>query len=291
MAAQKGLRWSPAQVAVRFIVLLTLTYVVLVGFLMLSEDRMIFIPPSGIARSTPEALGLSFQSLRIPVDGGQVDAWFLEQPAQDSPIPVVFYCHGNGNELSQLVGVSAIFYSLGWNVMLFDYRGYGQSSPPQGPLSEDSVVADARAAFDWLSQRFPKDRIVIWGHSLGSSIAARVARDVRPAGVILEGAFPSVLDMAHYRFPGIPIFDFMIANKFNTAAYLAESSFPKLLLHAENDRVVPLELGRNLLERIAGPKELLVLDGIGHNDLPSVHNKYDEQFKAIVRQWVVAPVH
>jgi fermentation-respiration switch protein FrsA (DUF1100 family) len=261
-----------------------LSYCLVLAYLVVAQRSIIFVPsPPGA--TTPANYGLSYETVAIPVGTeGSLSAWWIKHAEMESK-PTVVYCHGNGGTLSSYAYVARIFYDLGWNALIFDYRGYGTSSAPQ-ELSEESVSKDADRAYRWVLERVPEQRVVIWGHSLGGAIAARLASQHSPAGLILEGAFPSLLQMAKARYPLFPIREFMLKDSFDTARYLKDQTFPKLFLHAERDEIIPLSLGEELYAAAPLPKQQLIIKGVGHNDFPSVHEQYDYTIQSIVAEWI-----
>lgn len=184
--------------------------------------------------------------------------------------------------------VARIFYDQGWNALLFDYRGYGKSSPVV-QLSEETVAQDARYAYQWVLGKVAERRVIIWGHSLGGAIAARLAASQHPAGLILESTFPSLLRMAQHRFPLFPIHGFMLKDSFDTQQYLNDRAFPVLFMHAERDEIIPFAVGQELFAAARPPKQQLVIEGVGHNDFPSVHERYDRQIQSWVADQMPQP--
>lgn len=214
--------------------------------------------------------------------------WWVPQ-SQPETAPTLLYCHGNGADLSALAEVASIFHSWGLNALLFDYRGYGSSSP--APLSEQAVLEDSQAAYDWLTRAkgVPAKSIVFWGHSLGSAIAAKLATTRQAAGLILEGAFPRIYDVGRYRYPWLLLFPFMLFDPFATQEYLRSTEIPTLHLHAEKDSVIPLSLGQQLIKSSRPAAELIVLEGIDHNDFPSVQILYKERILRFIHSSINKP--
>lgn len=258
-------------------------YILLHIVLVISQRKLIFLPPP-LERTTPADYGTPFQSLKIPVaGGGEIAAWWIEQP-DGGDHPTILYSHGNAANLPLLSEVASIFYSYGWNALMYDYRGYGESSAATA-LNEESLAEDAFSAWQWVSHRRPANTIILWGHSLGAAVAARLAERTEPAGLILEGAFPDLTTAARFHYPWALIFPFMLESKFATASHLANHRYPILFVHTENDSVVPLELGRRTFELASGPKEFLLIPRIGHSDFPSVAKQHANFLKETCTRW------
>lgn len=266
-----------------FLVPLLLAYLTIVGFYVLFQRRLIF-HPVGLTDTTPADFHLKdYRDVSFPsLDGVTLTGWWIEHPGKDPRRPVLLYCHGNADCVSQLAEVSKIFYDFGFDALIFDYRSYGGSQ--KAPLSEKAVDGDAQAAYQWLkASGIPDNRILIWGHSLGSSVAAELASQTHPAGLILEGAFPSIYAVSRQRNPWLLVFPSMILDKFETGKYVAERTCPLLEIHAEKDTIIPIELGRRAFEKAAEPKKWLVIQGINHNDFPSVATQYEKPIMAFVQ--------
>lgn len=249
-----------------------------VGF----QRRLIYYPRP-LNGTTPHQYGLNrYQEVSFPAsDGVTVTGWWIEHPGKDPQRPVLLYCHGNAANLSLLSEVSKIFYDFGFDALLIDYRGYGNSQ--KAPLTEESVGRDASSAYQWLRARgIPENRIILWGHSLGSSVAAKLATQAHPAGLILEGAFPSIQAVARDKYPWLLILPFMIEDKFDTEKYVAHRACPLLEFHAERDTIIPIKMGEKVFEKAVGPKEWVVVKDTDHNDFPSVAYQY----KKIVMDFV-----
>lgn len=253
----------------RLIIVVLLSYSAVVVYLYSNQRNLIFIP-----RSFDESVKYSAQDVYLKSsDGADIHAWWVPS---DKPIGItLIYCHGNAAVLSSLVHVAEIFKEYGFDTLMLDYRGYGRSK--SGKLSEDGAVKDVIAAHTWVKKSQP---IVLWGHSLGSSICANAARFMKIDGLILEGAFTSIYDMARHTYPFVPIFRGLLLDQFDTASYLTD--VPKLFIHAEHDSIVPIELGKKLYENAPVPKTWITIPGIDHNDFPDVA----EQYKAQILEWV-----
>jgi uncharacterized protein len=262
---------------------IVLAYLTIVGVYFTLQRKMIF-QPVALDGTTPKKYSQSYRDVTFPSsDGVTLKGWWIEHPQRDSKRPVLLYCHGNGDCLSQLAEVSKLFYDFGFDALIFDYRSYGGSS--KAPLSEKAVENDALAAYQWLKDKgIPDDRVLIWGHSLGSSVAANLATQTRPAGLILEGAFPSIYAVSRQRNPWLLLFPFMILDPFDTEKYVTQRACPLLMIHAERDTIIPIELGQRVFEKAADPKEWLLVKGINHNDFPSVAVKYKGSIQDFARR-------
>jgi len=230
------------------------------------ERRLTFFPTREMSM-TPENLGLSAETLRIPTaDGERIAAWLV--PAA-RPLGTLLYLHGNGGSMSDRLTEVAALRLAGFSVMIFDYRGYGQST---GTPSETGIYRDTRAAWDFLvNQRsVPPDRIVLLGESLGSAAALDLSVAIRrdgkapPGAAVLVGAFTSAAEMGRLHFPWLPV-RWMLRERLDNLAAVRETDVPLLIIHGGRDAVAPAAMGRRLYEASASPlKDLLELPEAGH---------------------------
>jgi uncharacterized protein len=266
---------------------IVLGYLTIVAGYFFFQRHLIFHPVH-LNGTTPKDFSLTnYKDISFPSsDGVTLTGWWIQHPSSGPKRPVLLYCHGNGDCLSQLAEVSKLFYDFGFDALIFDYRDYGGSG--KGPLSEKALDGDALAAYQWLKAKGVKDdHLIIWGHSLGSSVAAWLATQTEPAGLILEGAFPSVYAVSRHQNPWLLILPSMIWDKFETEKYVTQRSCPLLELHAEKDTIIPLDLGQRVFAKAAEPKQWILVKNTNHNDFPSVATQYQKTIIDFVRKCLV----
>jgi len=249
---------------VSLLLLFTLAYGSLALLVYLFQGKMLYLPRiSGMPEGgTPRQLGLDFETLRIPTaDGLYLHAWFI--PARSPRGTTLLFFHGNAGDISHRLDSIAQFNRLGLDVLIVDYRGYGQS---EGAPSEAGTYEDARAAWFHLVEgrgQAPA-RIVLFGRSLGAAVAANLATRVRPGALILESAFTSVPDMAAVHYWFLPV-RLLSRFQYDTRAALLRTHCPLLVIHSREDEIVPFSHGQALYQGAGEPRDLLVIQG-GHND-------------------------
>jgi pimeloyl-ACP methyl ester carboxylesterase len=246
---------------------LVVAYLIVVLIVRAMEPRLVFAPGAGRRLTPPPpALRLDPEPVRFSAeDGVALSAWII-RPRPAAPDPMwILICHGNAGNLSE--GGRAEHYAglrdLGLGIFAFDYRGYGES---EGAPDERGVYLDAVAAYRQLrdSLGVPPERIVIFGHSLGSAVAVELATRVPAAGLILDGALFSGVSRGQELYPWLPV-GLIARNRFESDRKIARLTLPKLFLHARADDVVPLEHGRRLFALAPEPKRFVELAG-GHGD-------------------------
>ncbi len=223
-------------------------YIALLVVMSFLENSLIFAPsvyPEGIWNPR----GLAFEDAWFEAaDGTRLHGWYV--PCAE-PRAVVLFAHGNAGNLSHRAGVaSALANQLGASVLLFDYRGFGRSD---GSPSERGVLADARAARQWLSQRagIGEPDIVLMGESIGGAVVVDLAARDGARGLVLENTFSSLPDVAAYHYPWVPV-RLLMRTRLDSAAKISEYRGPLLQVHGDADSIVPLDLGQRLLRRRAG---------------------------------------
>jgi hypothetical protein len=243
-----------------------LAYLAVLALLRLFEGRLIYFPGQQRSLLPPSAaLDLPVERVEIPNEGDvRLVSWVIPAPGGPGGHWLLI-CHGNAGNLSEFD--RPVHYAglrgLGLSLLAFDYRGYGESN---GTPSEQGVYRDAEAAYRFLreSRGVPADRIILFGHSLGSAVAIDLASRVPAAGLIVEGAFTSVVDLGQELYPYIPV-RWIAGSRFGSIEKVARIRVPKLFLHAESDEVIPLAHGRRLYDASPEPKVFVQLQG-GHGD-------------------------
>jgi fermentation-respiration switch protein FrsA (DUF1100 family) len=229
-------------------------------FLKYYERRGIYFPVRKIDL-TPREIGLEFEDVYFfSSDGTKLNGWYI--PAKGSRITVLF-CHGNAGNISHRIEAIDMFCRIGLDVFIFDYRGYGRS---QGSPTEEGLYTDAHAAFKYLidKRNINEGSIVVYGKSLGANVAVELCSRVSPAALISESAFTSALDMGKKLFPFLPI-KWFITIKYDALSKIKDINIPKLIIHSEDDEIIPFQQGRKLFEVAPEPKEFYKMRG-GHNE-------------------------
>jgi uncharacterized protein len=224
------------------------------------EPRFAFFPMAG-ETATPADHGVAFEAGTVEsADGQRLRVWRLRARA---PRALVIYFHGNGGNLSVWAPMLADIAGHGYDVIAFDYRGYGLST---GRPSERGLYRDVDAIVGYASRaRPPAMPLVYWGRSLGSAMAAYASTRFRPDALILEAGFPDARSLVGSS-PPLAFLSLFSTYRFPTAEYANAGGAPVLVMHGTADSVVPFELGRALYDRLAGTKTFAPIDGGDHND-------------------------
>ncbi|MBI5056423.1 MAG: alpha/beta hydrolase [Nitrospirae bacterium] len=223
------------------------------------ERRMLYHAVNKI-EATPKSIDLEYEDVVLTTkDGVQIAGWFI--PAA-KPRATILFSHGNGGNISHRLEKISMFNYLNLNVLIFDYRGYGMS---KGRPSEEGLYLDEEAMYDYLVNKkgsIPQE-IIAYGESLGGAVAIDLAGKHELGGLIIEGTFTSIRDMAKKFFPFVP--PSVIKSRYDSLGKIKNISIPKLIFHSVDDDIVPFEQGKKLFDEASGPKEFVQLQG-GHND-------------------------
>ncbi len=241
--------------------LVLLAVLVAAGWIVLRRcERATLYHPSPDVASTPAQFQLRYQDVQFMAsDGTPLTGWWI--PAT-RPRGTVVYCHGNAGNIGSRAHIAPEFFKRGFNLLLWDYRGYGASG---GRPSEKGFYDDARAAFDAAATLSDKLPILVYGSSLGAAVAIQLAKDRPAAALIVQGGFASAADMACRLYPHLPL-DRVLSVSYDAASAAATlDGLPKLFGHSLSDETIPFQSGRLLHAAAAEPKTFVLLSG-GHDD-------------------------
>ena len=225
-------------------------------------------------------------------NGHRVHSWYLPAATAPEQAPTVLYLHGSRWNLHNSVFRLRRWHELGFNMLAIDYRGFGHSTPLLP--SEDSAFEDVLAGFEELRRRQPDPaKRFVYGHSLGSALAIRLAAsndgDGRElAGVIVESSFTGIADMlGTLRWGWVPGLRWLVTQRFDSLGRIGKVDEPLLLIHGTGDRVVPHEMSDRLHAAATsvrgGLKALLKIDGASHS---GVSRAGGERYERALREFV-----
>ena len=239
-------------------------YLALTGLLWLIQHRLAFPAPRAplpdpARAGLPDAEVLSL-TLR---DGTRLAGWYLPPRTQADSFPALLWLYGNSETIAMIAPVLRDFRPPDAAVLVVDYPGYGAS---EGRASEPGLYEAAERAYDAIVARpgIDASRVFIYGRSLGTAVASRLATTRPPAGLVLESPFTSARDIARRHYPLFPAA--LLRVRLDTLAVMPRIRCPVLVFHGTADRLVPAHMGRRVAEAAPGPVELVLIEGAGHND-------------------------
>jgi hypothetical protein len=212
------------------------------------------VPPSSFALT-----GVEERVLKTP-DGETIITWYGPAAADR---PTLLYFHGNAGNLANRSERVRKYLARGIGVFILSYRGYSGST---GRPSEPNNVADAKLAYKALiAEGVAPDDIILYGESLGSGVAVQVAAEKPVGGIILDAPYTSIVDVAAGAYPFFPVRPFLF-DRYETLKHLSALSAPLLVIHGEEDEVIPVAMGRAVYAAAKAPKEIVTFPGAGHSD-------------------------
>ncbi|MGH2947168.1 MAG: alpha/beta hydrolase [Solirubrobacteraceae bacterium] len=240
-------------------------------------NSLVYFPAHSITE-TPADSGLPFADISFGTeDGERLHGWWV--PARAPSIGHVLFCHGNAGNVGDRVREVGLLSAAGFDVLVFDYRGYGHSS---GRPDEQGTYRDARAARTALLEQARVDgsRIVYVGESLGGAVALGLALEQPPMGLVLQSCFTSVRDLARLHYPFIP--RALVPDAYPCLRLIRRLHAPLLVLHGERDDIVPPLHGQVLFEAAPGRKRIELFPDVGHDDLSLAGSRWAEG----IAEWV-----
>lgn len=241
-------------------------YLVLSLYIYFAQSSMVFLPQRAID-STPDAVGMAFEEVHaVTSDSIKIHGWFV--PALKSRGTLLF-SHGNAGNISHRLQLIQLYRSLDLDVLIFDYRGYGQS---EGKPGEEGTYRDIRAMWDHLidERMIPPNRILIVGRSLGAAVVTHLTIELEdensptPAGIILESPFTSIPDMGASLYPFLPV-RLLARIDYNNVANVRRMHVPLLVIHSVDDEITPFAHGESVFAAANEPKTFVEISG-SHDD-------------------------
>jgi uncharacterized protein len=233
-------------------------YVLAICGLAIFQRRLQYFPDRRLV--DPAQAGLSgVEDLRLTTDDGEtLVAWYV--PAKDGH-PLILYFHGNGGALVDRIPRFRALTASGYGLLAIAYRGYGGStgSPTQKGLMEDGETAylEARA------RGYDGDRIVLMGESLGTGVAIALAATREAAALVLDSPYSSAVEVAAAHYAVFPV-NWLMLDRFRSDLAIGEVRIPILVVHGDEDDVIPINLARRLFELANEPKTFMLVSGGKH---------------------------
>jgi pimeloyl-ACP methyl ester carboxylesterase len=245
----------------------------LLAFLL--QERLIFYPQP-LSEAAQADIRLRFPKgqnvFAQAADGTRLHAWHLAGPAGS---PLILYFGGNAEEVSWMLGEASAPPGVGW--LLVDYRGYGAS---EGSPSEQALAADALLWYDKFAPQTKK--IYVFGRSLGSGIAVRLAAERKVDAVILVTPLDSMVEVGKRHYPFLPV-SLLLRHRFDSLSRAPTIAAPLLCLVAMRDSIIPPAHARRLYDAWAGPKRWVALEEAGHNTVDA-HPNYWPSINAFLNE-------
>lgn len=248
----------------RTISYLFLFYLLLHGLIYVFQKKIVFqekrLPQDHIFQFPGE-----FEELFLNVDNAdQINALYFKTPM--SRKGVILYLHGNTANLERWGTYAPDFTQRAYDVLMIDYRGYGKSD---GKPSEKHLYADAKAAYQWLSARFPPEEIVLHGRSLGTGVATHLATQVPARRLLLETPYNNIRAVVQAR-AVVFWLAFPFQQAFSSDQRISKITCPIDIIHGTKDKIVPYRCAQKLVPLLHPTKDRFhTIKGAGHKNLDS----------------------
>lgn len=237
----------------RLLILALAIYIIILALAYIFQRSVIYFPPQ-FYNPPPDWMG------EVRAGDGSLAWW--SAPARDTS-PVILVFHGNASSIDSNMPLFRDFHAQGYGVLSIGYPGYPGNA---GTPTQASLTAAAIAQYDWVvTQGIAPERIVLYGTSLGSGVAAQLAERREVGMIILDAPFQSTLAIAKAQMRFLPI-GLLMKDTFRSDLALAELRVPLIWIHGTDDRVIPLVSGQRLFDGYAGPKTAHRLVGANHNN-------------------------
>ena len=249
-----------------------LLYTGALGYLYVSQREFLF--PRGTAQiRNPEQSSIYRAQDIVEPDGTRLTIWRASPKRRGAGTFVMF--HGNAASVLEFAGAGEAIHQEGFGVVLASYRGYSGNT---GSPSEAGLMADAHA----ILATVPKDDgpVILWGHSLGSGVAARMASEGRASALILESPFTAAVDLAAVAYPYFPV-RWLMKDRFDTLSLAPRIKVPVLILHGTEDQAIPFRMSETLARAFGRQATLVPVQDADHNPDPS-------ELLPLVQTWVRA---
>ncbi len=238
-------------------------YLVLVILLLAFENSFVFFPQMGRLTGDWNPPGLPVEDVSLTAsDGPRLHAWWI--PAPQAEFTFLMF-HGNAANLPNRADIYRFLHALQVNILAVEYRGYGRS---EGSPSEQGIYLDARAGYQHLVQQrgIPPQRIIAFGASLGSAVAADLAAEREVGALVLEAPFPSAAAVARRVYAFLPGLGSLMRTKLDIAAKLARVRAPLLVIHCTRDPVLAFSFGEAVFAAANEPKQFARIEAACHED-------------------------
>lgn len=235
-------------------------FIMLVAYLV--QERFIF-KPEKLPADFEFRYDAPFRELSFdPEPGVHISGLHFYVP---KPLGLILYFHGNSRSIKGWGKYARDFFRYGYDVVLVDYRGFGKST---GKRTEKALRSDMQFVYDTLSAQYPEQHIIVYGRSMGSGFATRLACDNSPRYLILDAPYYSFRKVVERFLPFLPL-KYVLRYHLRTDRWIQRVQCHTYILHGTRDRLIPIRHSEKLRSLNPGRITLIEIEGGGHNNLPS----------------------
>ena len=232
---------------------------VLVYFL---QDRLIF-KPEKLKQDFQFKYDIPFRELFIDVAPGvRINGLHFYR---EKPQGLILYFHGNSRSIKGWAKYAKDFYRYDYDVVLVDYRGFGKSTGKRG---EKEMLNDMQVVYEELLKQYPEHHILVYGRSIGSGFACKIASDNKPRYLILDAPYYNFLKVVERFLPLLPL-RFVLRYHLRTDKWIRHVNCHTYIIHGTKDWLIPIAHSEKLQKLNPSKITLIRIEGGGHNNLPS----------------------
>lgn len=248
----------------RVIVIVVAIVAVLLALMWVFQRRLIYFPDTTLVPPAAGLIPTAEDVTLVTSDGLELGAWYVPAAGTERSVAVLV-ANGNGGNRASRAPMAAELAAAGFDVLLFDYRGYGGNP---GAPSSDGLLRDATAARDHLVRErgMEPERVLYFGESLGAGVVTALAYRHPPAGLVLRSPFVSLAAVGRHHYPILPV-GWLLRDEFAVAELIAGIDVPTTVVYGSADTIVPPAQSREVAAAAAGPVVEVEIEGAGHNDL------------------------
>ncbi len=237
-----------------------IAYILLCVALFFFQEKLIFFPQK-LDKNFKFDFDQKFEEVNIKSDDDTLLNAILFK--SDSSKGLIFYLHGNAGSLNSWGAAAKAYTSLGYDVFMLDYRGYGKS---EGSIkSQDQLFRDVQIAYNEIKKRYEENKMIVLGYSIGTGPAAKLASVNKPKLLILQAPYYSLTDMMRHSYSFVPTL--LLKYKFETNKYVKDCTMPIVIFHGNKDEVIDYNSSIKLKELMKPTDTLITLNGQGHNGM------------------------
>ena len=231
-----------------FFQIIILIYFLILVFLYFYQRNLLYHPNEN--NYSGDKILVDIKKVKIQtLDNIQLLGWYHEKNLKD--YKTLIYFHGNAGSLENRIHKLNHFQDMNINFLIIAWRGF---SGNQGKPSEEGLYVDGKSAIDWVIEKGVDEKnIILYGESLGTGVATHLAQNKNYAGIILETPFTSMIDAAKTFYPYIPV-NLLLKDKFENYKKVKNINIPILVMHGEEDQIVPFAMGKKIYEIANEPK-------------------------------------
>lgn len=242
------------------IAFLLIVYVMLCIVIYFYQEKIIFYPEK-LSKDYSYDFDGSFEEITINTkDKKKLNSILFRS---QYPKGIIFYLHGNAGSIKEWGEVAKFYNMMYYDVFMLDYRGYGKS---EGNIeNKEQLFSDVELAYEEVAKRYPENKIIILGYSIGTGLASKLASQKNAKQLILQAPYYSIKDEMSQKFSFLP--SFLLKYNFETFEYLKTVKSPVIIFHGDKDEVINYKASLKLKENFKKGDRLILLKDQYHNGI------------------------